>query len=155
MHKDAALSLSDIPFEGPISEVRVGRIDNQFIINPSPEELEESDIDLMVGASKDSVVMVEGEMNEISEKEMIDAIKYGHEAIKKQCEGQIELLEKCEKIEKREVIAQEETEISKKVHTICYEKIYKIAAQNTQKQERTELLEKLKEESIVEAIIIF
>ena len=141
-----ALTLSDIPFEGPISEVRVGRIDNQFIINPSPEELEESDIDLMVGASKDSVVMVEGEMNEISEKEMIDAIKYGHEAIKKQCEGQIELLEKCEKIEKREVIAQEETEISKKVHTICYEKIYKIAAQNTQKQERTELLEKLKEE---------
>ena len=66
-----ALTLSDIPFEGPISEVRVGRIDNQFVVNPSPENLEKSDVDLMIGASADSVVMVEGEMNEISEKVLI------------------------------------------------------------------------------------
>ena len=89
-----ALTLSDIPFEGPISEVRVGRIDNQFVINPSPENLEKSDVDLMIGASSDSVVMVEGEMNEISEKEMIEAIKFGHEQIKLQCKAQIELSEK-------------------------------------------------------------
>ena len=83
-----ALSLSDIPFEGPISEVRVGRINNNLVINPSKDDLLNSDIDLMVGASKESVVMVEGEMKEISESEMIEAIKFGHEAIKKQCEAQ-------------------------------------------------------------------
>ena len=140
-----ALTLSDIPFAGPISEARVGRIDGSFIINPSPEQLETSDIDLMIGASIDSVIMVEGEMKEISEEEMIDAIKFGHEAIKDQCNAQIELLKKCEKREKREVIEEEETEIAKKVNDFCYENIYKLASQSTSKHERSKLLEELKE----------
>ena len=78
----ACLSLSDIPFEGPISEVRVARVEGKFIVNPNPEQLEAADIDLMVGASMDSVAMVEGEFDEISEEEMLDAIAFGHEAIK-------------------------------------------------------------------------
>jgi polyribonucleotide nucleotidyltransferase len=84
----AALSLSDIPFDGPISEVRVARIDGNFIINPSRTQLAESDIDIMVGASEDSVVMVEGEFNEISEEEMADAIKFAHEEVKKHIDAQ-------------------------------------------------------------------
>ena len=140
-----ALTLSDIPFEGPISEVRVGRIDNNFIINPSPQELEDSDIDLMVGASKDSVVMVEGEMEEISEQEMIEAIKFAHEAIKKQCDAQIELLNQCDPVSKRAVEKETEHEFAKKVHDLCYDEIYKIASQKTSKQERTNLIENAKE----------
>ena len=140
-----ALTLSDIPFEGPISEVRVGRIDNIFIINPSPQELEDSDIDLMVGASKDSVVMVEGEMEEISEQEMIEAIKFAHEAIKKQCDAQIELLNQCDPVSKRAVEKETEHEFAKKVHDLCYDEIYKIASQKTSKQERTNLIENAKE----------
>ena len=141
-----ALTLSNIPFAGPISEVRVGRINGNFIINPNSEQLEESDIDLMVGASIDSVIMVEGEMKEISEEEMIDAIKFGHEAIKDQCNAQIELLKKCDNIEKRAAEDIVETEITGKVNKLCYDKIYKIASQNTTKQERTNLIEGVKEE---------
>ena len=90
----AAISISDIPFNGPISEVRVARIDGEFIINPSSTELENADIDLMVGASMDSVAMVEGEMSEVSESEMIEAIKFAHEAIRIQCEAQNNLAKK-------------------------------------------------------------
>jgi polyribonucleotide nucleotidyltransferase len=97
-----ALSLSDIPFSGPISEARVGRIDNQFVINPSKEDLLKSDIDLMIGASKESVVMVEGEMQEISESEMIEAIKFAHEAIKKQFQTQENLAKQIGKKETRD-----------------------------------------------------
>ncbi|MAQ31605.1 MAG: polyribonucleotide nucleotidyltransferase [Flavobacteriales bacterium] len=140
-----ALTMSDIPFEGPISEVRVGRIDEQFIINPNSEQLIESDIDLMIGASIDSVIMVEGEMKEISEEEMIEAIKFGHDAIKTQCEAQLELVKKLDKIEKREVEISEEIEINKKVHAFCYEEIYKIASQKTTKKERSSLIDLLKE----------
>ena len=145
-----ALTLSNIPFEGPISEVRVGRVDNSLIINPSPEQLENSDIDLMIGASSDSVIMVEGEMKEISEKEMIDAIKFGHEAIKIQCDAQLDLLKQLDTIKKREVEKLEETEISKKVHNICYDEIYTIASQNTTKQERTNLIEDVKTKLMTE-----
>lgn len=84
----AALALSDIPFETLISEVRVGRVDGQFIVNPSPEQMAVSDIDMMIGASEDSIAMVEGEMKEISEKEMVEAIKFAHEAIKVQIAAQ-------------------------------------------------------------------
>ena len=90
----SAIAISDIPFNGPISEVRVARINGEFIINPSSEQLKESDIDLMIGASSNSVAMVEGEMHEISEAEMIEAIKIGHEAIKDQCNAQLELAKK-------------------------------------------------------------
>ena len=142
-----ALSLSDIPFEGPISEVRVGRIDNNLVINPSQDNLAKSDIDLMVGASKESVVMVEGEMNEISEAEMIEAIKFGHEAIKKQCEAQENLANKCKVSETREYDKKiENEEILKKIESSCYDKIYKIASNKTSKQERTDLLKVIKDE---------
>jgi polyribonucleotide nucleotidyltransferase len=80
----AALALSDIPFATLISEARVGRIDGKFIINPSRAQLELSDIDMMIGASMDSIAMVEGEMKEISEAEMLEAIKFAHEHIKNQ-----------------------------------------------------------------------
>merc|ERR1711935_1163067 len=90
-----AIAISDIPFNGPISECRVARIDGSFMINPSSEQLANADIDLMVGASADSVAMVEGEMNEVSEAEMIEAIKIGHEAIKAQCAAQLELAAKA------------------------------------------------------------
>ena len=89
-----AITLSDIPFNGPISECRVARINDNFIINPSSEQLEDADIDIMVGASADNVAMVEGEMDEVSEEEMIEAIKIGHEAIKIQCAAQTELAKK-------------------------------------------------------------
>ena len=142
-----ALSLSDIPFDGPISEARVGRIENQFIINPSKEDLLKSDIDLMVGASKESVVMVEGEMNEISESEMIEAIKFAHEAIKKQCEAQENLAKQCGVNEIRDYGKKEENEeMLKNIENLCYDKVYKIASNKTAKQERTDLLKALKNE---------
>ena len=93
----AAIQLSDIPFEYPISEVRVARIDGMFVINPSKKQLAESDIDIMIGASQDSVAMVEGEFDEISEEEMLDAISFGHEAIKDQIKAQLALAEAFEK----------------------------------------------------------
>ena len=85
------LSLSDIPFDGPISEARVARVEGSFIINPSKSQLEVSDIDMMVGASEDSVVMVEGEFDQISEEEMTEAIKFAHEEIIKQIKAQKDL----------------------------------------------------------------
>ena len=91
----SAIAISDIPFNGPICEVRVARINGEYMINPSSEQLKESDIDLMIGASSNSVAMVEGEMDEISESEMIEAIKIGHEAIKVH-NAQLELLKKLQ-----------------------------------------------------------
>ena len=88
----AALMVSDIPFEGPISEVRVARIDGKFVINPTFEQLEKADIDLIVAATLDNIMMVEGEMREVSETEMLEAIKIAHEAIKPQCQVQLELM---------------------------------------------------------------
>ena len=98
----AAIQLSDFPFECAISEARVGRINGEFIINPTRAQLEESDIDMMIGASADSVMMVEGEMDEISEEEMTEAIKFAHEAIKKQCAAQERLAKAFGKKEVRE-----------------------------------------------------
>lgn len=89
----AAIQLSDIPFECPISEVRVGRIDGKFILNPSQKQLEISDVDMVIGASEDSVMMVEGELKEISEEDMVEAIRFAHEAIKVQCKAQVKLAE--------------------------------------------------------------
>ena len=142
-----ALSLSDIPFDGPISEARVGRVNGEFIINPSKSTMEESDIDLMVGASKDSIVMVEGEMKEISEKEMLEAIKFAHEAIKVQCLAQENLSKKVGNIETRDY---EKTVINEelfgKINKLSYDKIYQLASEKTEKKERSERLKKIKEE---------
>ena len=146
----AAISLSDIPFDGPISEVRVARIDNNFIINPSKSQLEESDIDIMVGASEDSVVMVEGEFDEISEEEMTDAIKFAHEEIKRQIEAQKKLVKKAGiSSEKREYDgAEEDQELESEISEKVYQKSYDIAKKGLTKNERGELFGSLKDELI-------
>src|SRR5574344_2951904 len=88
----AALAVSDIPFGGPISEVRVARIDGKLVIDPTFEEMSRADIDIMVGATYDNILMVEGEMKEVSEAEMLEALKFAHEAIKPMCKAQLELM---------------------------------------------------------------
>ncbi len=143
----AALAVSDIPFSTLISEVRVARIDGNFIVNPSKKQLDLSDIDIMVGASKDSIAMVEGEMKEISEKEMVEAIKFAHEAIKIQIEAQEKLKLKAGKGEVRTYEEEKNDEaIYEKVHAFAYNKCYEIAKQGTAKQERTEQFSLLKDE---------
>ncbi|WP_228850596.1 polyribonucleotide nucleotidyltransferase [Aegicerativicinus sediminis] len=133
----AAIQLSDIPFETPISEARVGRINGEFVINPSREQLLESDIDMMIGASADSVMMVEGEMDEISEEEMADAIRFAHEAIKVQCEAQIRLAEQVGIKETREYESETENEsLEQAVYEAAYQKCYDIAKMASSKQER-------------------
>ncbi len=143
----AAIQLSDFPFECPISEARVARIDGKFIINPSRAQLEKSDIDMMVGASYDSVMMVEGEMDECSEEEMADAIKFAHESIKVQIEAQVRLAEAVGKKEVRvyETSAENE-ELAKKIHDATYDKSYKIAKKGTSKSERSLAFSNLKDE---------
>jgi len=143
----AAIQLSDFPFECAISEVRVGRVDGQFIINPTREQLKTSDIDMVIGASADSVMMVEGEMDQISEEEMVEAIKFAHEAIKLQCEAQLKLAEAFGKKETREYDPEpEDEELQKKVHEMVYEKSYAIAKAGSSKQERGQAFSDLKEE---------
>ena len=146
----AAISLSDIPFDGPISEVRVARIDSNFIINPSKSQLEESDIDIMVGASQDSVVMVEGEFDEISEEEMTDAIKFAHEEIKRQIDAQNKLVKQAGiSSEKREYDgAEEDKELESEISEKVYQKSYDIAKKGLSKNERSELFGSLKDELI-------
>ncbi|SDX41233.1 polyribonucleotide nucleotidyltransferase [Lutibacter oricola] len=145
----AAIQLSDIPFETPISEVRVARVNGEFVINPSRAILEQADIDMMVGASADSVMMVEGEMEEISEEEMADAIKFAHEAIKVQCAAQVALAESFGKKETREYEPEEENEeLAAKIHELAYQKCYDIAKKGTSKHERSDAFAAVKEEVI-------
>ena len=140
------IQLSDIPFEYPISEVRVGQIDGRFIINPSKEQLKESNVDIMIGASADSVTMVEGEFDEVSEEVMTDAIRFGHEAIKKQVAAQIELAEAVGKKETREYEAEDsDEELQQKVHDFSYQKCYDIAKGGSSKQERGVAFREVKE----------
>ena len=144
-----AIQLSDIPFECPISEVRVGRIDGQFIVNPSRDQLKKSDIDIVVGASEDSVMMVEGEMKECSENEMIDAIKIAHEAIKDQIKVQNNLSKKVGKKEIREYDTEENDDgLYEKIYKEAYENCYKIGKRGTKKEERSQLFNDLKDEII-------
>lgn len=134
----AALSLSDLPFSTLISEVRVARVDGKFIINPSRTQLESSDIDMMIGASKDSIAMVEGEMKEISEAEMVEAIKFAHEAIKLQIAAQERLVAAFGKKETRTYEQEKEDEaIYDKVKAASYDLCYAIAKEGTAKHERT------------------
>jgi polyribonucleotide nucleotidyltransferase len=143
----AALAVSDIPFYNLISEVRVARVDGKFIINPSKAQLEQSDIDMMIGASLDSVAMVEGEMKEISEKEMVEAIKFAHEAIKVQIHAQLRLQEAFGKKEIRTYEGEPEDEaVYAKVKAAAYDKCYAIAQAASGKSERTEKFALVKEE---------
>ena len=143
----AAIQLSDLPFECPISEVRVGRIDGKLIINPTMEQLKSSDIDMVIGASEDSVMMVEGEMSEISEEEMVEAIKFAHEAIKVQCAAQVKLAEAFGKKETREYEPEvEDEDLQKKVYDLAYDKVYAVAKAGSAKHERSAAFEEIKEE---------
>ena len=143
----AAIQLSDFPFECAISEARVGRVNGEFVINPTRAQLEESDIEMMIGASADSVMMVEGEMKEISEEEMADAIKFAHEAIKVQIAAQLRLAEAFGKKEVREYeTAEKNEELEKRIHALAYDKCYAIAKKGTSKAERTAAFEEVKEE---------
>ncbi|RNC84088.1 MAG: polyribonucleotide nucleotidyltransferase [Winogradskyella sp.] len=142
----AAIQLSDIPFETAISEVRVARVNGEFVINPSFAQLEESDLDMMIGASADSVMMVEGEMDEISEEEMVEAIKAAHEAIKVQCAAQLRLAEAFGKKETREYEPEVEDEaLSEKVHDMVYDKVYEVAKTGSSKHERGQAFSDIKE----------
>ena len=143
----AAIQLSDFPFECAISEARVGRVNGEFVINPTRAQLEESDLEMMIGASADSVMMVEGEMDEISEEEMADAIKFAHEAIKVQIAAQLRLAEAFGKKETREYETAEVNEdLQKRIHDLAYDKCYAIAKKGTSKVERSEAFAEVKEE---------
>ncbi|MBD0852481.1 polyribonucleotide nucleotidyltransferase [Maribacter arenosus] len=145
----AAIQLSDFPFECAISEARVGRVNGEFIINPTRAQLVESDIDMMIGASADSVMMVEGEMGEISEEEMVEAIKFAHEAIKVQCAAQIKLAEAFGKKEVREYETESENEdLAKKIHEMAYDKVYAVAKAGSAKHDRSAAFEEIKNDLI-------
>ena len=145
----AALAVSDIPFNGPISEVRVARIGGNFVINPSFTELKEADIDIMVAATIDNIMMVEGEMKEVAEKDMLEAIKFAHEEIKKQCKAQIELMEEVGKTQKRAYCHEkQDEELRAAIHKFCYDKCYAIAKSGTSKHERSDSFDALKLEFI-------
>jgi polyribonucleotide nucleotidyltransferase len=145
----AAIQLSDIPFEYPISEVRVARIDGMFVINPSKEQLAESDIDIMIGASQDSVAMVEGEFDEISEEEMLDAISFGHEAIKDQIKAQVALAEAFGKKETRTYEEEDQDDaLEKTIHDKTYDSYYEVAKQGLSKAKRSEKFSEIKENFI-------
>lgn len=139
----AALAVSDIPFDGPISEVRVARIDGKYVVNPTFQELEKADLDLMVGATYDNIMMVEGEMKELQESDVIEALKVAHEAIKAQCKAQMELTELVGKTEKR-VYCHEvnDEDLRKDVWDKTYDKVYAVAASgNADKAARAEAFE--------------
>ena len=144
----AALAVSDIPFEGPISEVRVARIDGQYVIDPTFEQLERADMDIMVGATYDNIMMVEGEMKEVSEADLLGAMKAAHEAIKPMCKAQMELMEEVGKTVKRTYCHEDnDEELRQAVHDACYAKAYAVAQSgNANKQERGEAFEAICEE---------
>jgi polyribonucleotide nucleotidyltransferase len=144
----AALSVSDIPFQGPISEVRVVRVDGKFIINPTFEQKEKSDLDFIVAASIDNILMVEGEAKEISEEDMLEALKLAHEAIKTQCQVQIELSQAAGKTAKRTYDHEVKDEAFKaELHSLLYQKVYDVARQQIpNKHTRSELFGKIVEE---------
>ena len=143
----AALAVSDIPFECPISEVRVARINGELVINPTFEENLNADIDLMVGATYDNILMVEGEMKEVSEADMLEAIKFAHEAIKPQCLAQIELAKELGKDIKREYCHEvNDEELKAKVIAETYDKAYAIATAGSAKHERSDAFDALEAE---------
>ncbi|MDG1929779.1 MAG: polyribonucleotide nucleotidyltransferase, partial [Flavobacteriaceae bacterium] len=140
------IQLSDIPFECPISEVRVAQLDGKFIINPSKAQLKESNVDIMIGASADSVTMVEGEFDEVSEEVMADAIRFGHEAIKLQIAAQVALAEAVGKKETREYEAEDSDDaLQQNIHDFAYQKCYDIAKKGSSKQDRSIAFGEVKE----------
>ena len=144
----AALAVSDIPFNGPISEVRVARINGEFVVNPTFAQLESADMDIMVAATYDNIMMVEGEMKEVSENDLLEAMKVAHEAIKVHCKAQMELMEEVGKTVKREYCHEvNDEELRAQVREACYGKAYEIASSgNRDKHQRAEAFDAIKEE---------
>ena len=144
----AALSVSDIPFNGPIAEVRVVKCGKDFIVNPTPEQIEKSSLNLMVGASYENICMVEGESKEVSEEDIIEALKVAHDAIKGLCELQNELAKKVGNIEKREYSHENSDEdLLKDIKEKTYDKLYKIAEEGiSNKKKRGEKFKEVREE---------
>ncbi len=143
-----ALHLSDVPFDGPMGEVRVGRVNGEFIINPTVSELKESDMDMVVGGSADSILMMEGEMDEISEKDMLDAIKAAHEAIKKLCDFQNELREEMGKPKREFVPAEVDADLEAKVKGLAEAKINEIVNIGLGKEEYNDKIRDAKKEAV-------
>ncbi len=159
----AALCISDVPFNGPISEVRVVRIQNEFKVNPSFSEVEKADIDIIVGATIDNVMMVEGDMCEVSEADLLEAIKFAHEAIKPQCQAQLELVEKLGNPEKRTYDQEaKDDELKELINKKTYKKVYDTAKSIKSKKERKsdfdaimqEFIDSLPEENEINTILI-
>ena len=149
----AAITISDIPWAGPISEVRVARVNGEFVINPSRPDLENADIEIIVAATLDNVMMVEGEAKECSESDLVDAIRFGHEAIKVQCKAQLELAEKIGGVTKREFEAETENEELKDlVKKLASDKLYEVAKGALNKSQRKEQFKAVKE-SIIEILL--
>lgn len=150
----AAIAITDIPFNGPMSEIRVVRIDGKLSVNPKLEDLKIADLDIMVGATKDSIVMVEGEMKEISEAEMLEAIQFAHVEIKKQVEAQERLAEKVGKsLPKREYSHENHDEaIREKVWKETYDKVYEVAKTPSGKEERSDKFKAVREEFLAQYV---
>jgi polyribonucleotide nucleotidyltransferase len=146
----AALAVSDIPFNGPVSEVRVARIDGNFVVNPTFNQLENADMDIIVAATMDNIMMVEGEMKEVSEDDLLDAMKVAHEAIKLHCKAQLELMETVGKTKKCEYChEQNDEELKKDIWEKTYDKVYAEAASgNADKHSRSEHFEAIMNEYI-------
>ena len=143
----AALSCSDIPFDGPISEVRVARINGEYVINPTFAQLEKADMDLMVGATEENIMMVEGEMKEVSEQDLLGALKAAHEAIKPMCQLQKELAKELGTDVKREYCHEvNDDELREQVKAACYQPAYDVTKQALEKHARAEAFEKIRED---------
>ncbi|MBP5277532.1 MAG: polyribonucleotide nucleotidyltransferase, partial [Prevotella sp.] len=140
----AALACSDIPFECPISEVRVARINGEYVINPTFEQMKDADMDIMVGASKDNIMMVEGEMDEVSEQDLLGALKAAMDAIKPMCELQEELSKELGTDVKREYDHEvNDEELREQVNKECYSRAYEVTGQALEKQARAEAFEQI------------
>jgi polyribonucleotide nucleotidyltransferase len=147
----AALAVSDIPFNGPISEVRIAKIDGKYKINPGPKELEKASLEFIVAGSIDFILMVEGEANEIAEDEMVEAIQLAHEEIKRHCQAQIELTKLVGKEKKREYSHEKsDSALYDRMKADTYDKLYaSVSKQIPNKSERSELIKAIKEEFVV------
>jgi len=143
----AALSVSDIPFEGPISEVRVIRLNGEYIVDPTFDQMKDADMDIMVGATEENIMMVEGEMKEVSEQDLLQALKVAHEAIKPMCRLQKELAKELGKDVKREYCHEvNDEELREQVNKECYQPAYDITKQALEKHARAEAFEKIRED---------
>ena len=143
----AALACSDIPIEAPIGECRVARVDGQYVVNPTKEQLDRADMDIMVGATADNIMMVEGEMKEVLEQDLLGALKAAHEAIKPMCALQLELSKELGTDVKREYDHEvNDEELREQVKKECYQPAYDITGQALEKQTRLEAFEKVRED---------